>query len=219
MKVDEIKALVDEIRLEHLLTNPKEIFVRSEDVAMDVVGKGDMIESFPAPECSECALKCCPPRLELSFFDIARLMDKGLDKFIGGTFEGYMGSTKPTSDSDAHPEHSVPYISCDTIAIHCVFLDGNERCGIYDTRAPVCRSFPLKIRQNAKGELVAQWEARCRHYKISSDKAAFLELYDSAIRSCNEWICNHMLMIHAREQLRKIGFDKYLGEERHYLRQ
>ncbi len=216
--IDEIKALAGKIRLEHILINPKEMFIAPEDVTLDIGDKGDLINTFPVPECAECAAKCCPPRLELSLFDMARFMDKGLDEFISGTFEGYTDFSASQSDDGEFLGRPAPYITCMPTTFHCTFLDECERCSIYESRTPACRSFPLTLCQDVSGELVIQWMARCQSYSISDNKTAFLQLFDSTIRSCNEWMGNHMLMVHARKQLRSLGFAKYLGDEQKYLR-
>lgn len=216
MKTDEIIALAREIRLERILIDPSEIFIRPEDVTFDIKGKGDLLNTFPIPECSECELKCCPPYLGLSLFDIARFMDAGIDDSIAGTFEGYIDFSQWQSGDGLLADRPVPYIDEVPPVLHCRFLRDNEKCGIYGTRTPVCRSFPLTLQQDNDGNLLIQWIERCKHYKISQEKAIFLQLFDDLIRSYNEWTSNHMLIIHARDQLRDMGFGKYLGNEQNY---
>ena len=217
MKEDEIKELAKEIRLERILTDPTEIFIRPEDLTFDIKGKGDLLNTFPVPDCENCELKCCPPRLELSLFDIARFMDAGLEHFISGTFEGYMDFSRQPPDNKNRPiERPVPYISVTAPALHCMFLGDNGKCNIYEIRIPVCRSFPLTLHQDKEGNLLVQWIAQCKSFRLSSDKTVFLKLFDDLIHSCNEWTSNHMMLIHAREELREMGFGKYLGDEQRY---
>jgi len=78
------------IYLGHIFTDPEEIYINPEHILLDMEGKGDLINTFPIPDCEECVDKCCPSRLELSLLDIARFIDLELDKFILGTFEHYI---------------------------------------------------------------------------------------------------------------------------------
>ena len=204
MKIDELEALVAEMYIQDILLRPT-------DVALSI-GTGG---SFPVPDCDNCAGKCCPKRLDLKLFDIARLIDKGLDEFIRGTFESYLEHSLSVLDGGNGVKDPFPYVAPAAGSTYCRFLDKDQKCGIYEARMSSCRTFPLAIVKNENEEASIQWFGeRC---KIISDESSFWRLFDHAVQNWNEGMKSQILLMDARDELREIGFGKYLGDERRYL--
>lgn len=206
MKLEELESLASEMNLGNILVKP-------EDVILSMEGKGDLKNTFPVPNCARCIEKCCPPRVVISLFDVARFMDKGLDKFITGKFEGFvklfLSDTNGGDVKLSHP-HMFP-VNPD--AKDCVFLDEDRRCSIYENRPFVCHSYPVAIRIDEDRNKLALWLGGCQNFDISSDKDSFQRLVDSAIQDYNEKLSANALLMSHRNQLRDFGFGKYMEDE------
>ena len=217
MKIDDLEMLAAMIDLQDIVTDPGDIYINPNDVMIGMGISGDLKNTFPIPDCDRCTKKCCPAGIELSILDVARFMDAGLEKSIVGTFEGYMDFARSTASVQGM-KRPAPHIAAKPGVIGCRFLDRNERCGIYEVRPPVCRAFPLSLQQDEDGNMLVEWRTSCYDHVLSSDKAAFQQLFDNAVWVSNEWIRNHLLLMYARDELREMGFDKYLGSEENWLR-
>jgi Fe-S-cluster containining protein len=205
MKLEELESLASQMNMENILIGP-------DDVILSMEGKGDLKSTFPVPNCDECEKKCCPPRVAISLFDIARFMDKGLDEFIAGTFKGYVELFLSEDGGDV--ELSRPYMDPMTSeAKDCVFLDENRKCSIYENRPLICRSYPVAIRIDEDKSKLALWLGGCQNYEISSDEAAFRRLLNSAIQDYNDRLKSNVLLMNSRNQLRELGFGKYMEDE------
>jgi Fe-S-cluster containining protein len=206
MKIDGLKSLASKLNMDKILINPEEIKI-------DMEGKGDLENTFPIPNCDECENKCCPPRVVISLFDVARFIDTGLDDFIAGKFEGFI-KLFLSDDSGKDIKLSHTYMcSTDSDAKNCVFLDEERKCSIYENRPLICRSFPVGIRAAEDKSKVAIWMAGCKHRQLSSDKNAFQNLLSSAVQDYNEKLQANALLMNSRNQLRDIGFGKYMEDD------
>lgn len=202
--VDKLEALVAEMNIHNLLLRPA-------DLALDI----GIWQSFPVPDCRNCKGRCCPPKLDLKLFDIARFMDSGLDEFIEGTFESFMEHSLSLLDGNTGVEHPFPYVTPSTESVYCRFLDKDHGCSVYESRICSCRSFPLGIVKYGDEDISLQWFGdQC---SILSDEISFWKLLDDAIQKWNEGVKNQILLMNARDQLREMGFGKYLGDERRYI--
>lgn len=205
MKVDELEALASEINMGNILISP-------EDVTLSIEGKGDLKNTFPVPNCDKCEKKCCPPRVVISLYDVARFIDRGSDKYIAGTFEGFVKLF--LSDDGKDVELSRPYMAAaDSEAGDCVFLDEDRKCSIYEDRPFICRAYPMAIRIDEDKGKLAVWLDGCQNYEVSSDGSAFRKLLDSAVQDYNEKLKSNALLMHSRNQLRELGFGKYMENE------
>jgi Fe-S-cluster containining protein/uncharacterized coiled-coil protein SlyX len=205
MKVDDLEALASEINMGNIL-------VSSEDFTLSIEGKGDLKNTFPVPSCDKCERKCCPPRVVISLYDVARFMDKGLGEHIAGTFEGFVKLF--LSDDGKDVELSRPYMAVtDSEAGDCVFLDEDRKCSIYEDRPLICRAYPMAIRIDEDKSKLAVWLGGCQDYEVSSDESAFRRLLNSAIQDYNEKLKSNALLMHSRNQLRELGFGKYMENE------
>jgi Fe-S-cluster containining protein len=201
VKVDELEALAAEMDIQDILLKPT-------DLALD----SGIWHSFPVPNCESCEGKCCAQRLDLRLFDIARFMDGGLDEFIEGTFESSIEYYLSALDGGAGVRQPFPYVAPMAESIYCRFLDEDHRCRIYEARMSSCRAFPLGIVKDKDENISLQWFGdQCN---ISSDESTFWKLVHNAILNWNEGVKNQLLLINARDQLREMGFGKYLGDER-----
>ena len=204
LKIDELEALAAEMDLRDILVKPT-------DLALDT----GIWLTFPVPNCEGCRGRCCPQRLDLRLFDIARFMDSGLDEFIEGTFESFIEHSLSLLDGGAGVQQPFPYVAPADGSIYCRFLDEDHKCGIYEARMSTCRTFPLAIVKDEDENISLQWFGdQCN---ISSDENSFWKLVDNAILNWNEGVKNQMLLMYARDQLREMGFGKYLGDERRYI--
>ena len=205
MKIDELESLASEMNLSNIIIKPS-------DVILSMEGKGDLKDTFPVPDCSNCIEKCCPPRVVINLFDIARFIDKGPDKFIAGKFEGFVELFLSDTNDNVklyHP-HMNPVISD---AKDCVFMDENRLCSIYENRPYICRSYPVVIRIDEDRNRLALWLGGCKNFKISSDKAAFDRLLTSAVQDYNEKLMANAVLMNFRTQLRELGFGKYMEDD------
>jgi len=204
LKVDELEALVDEMYLQDILLKPA-------DLALDI----GIWRSFPVPNCENCKGRCCPQKLDLRLFDIARFMDNNLDEFISGTFESSVEYYQSVWGGGAGVRQPFPYLTPANGSINCRFLREDHRCGIYEVRMSSCRAFPLGVVKDKDENISLQWFGdQCN---ISSDESLFWKLVNNAVLNWNEGVKNQLLLINARDQLRKMGFGKYLGDERRYI--
>ena len=205
MKVDELEALASEINMGNILISP-------EDVILSIEGKGDLKNTFPVPNCDKCKNKCCPPRVVISLYDVARFMDKGLGKYTAGTFEGFVKLF--LSDDGKDVELSRPYMAAaDSEANDCVFLDEDRKCSIYEDRPLICRAYPMAIRIDEDNSKLAVWLGGCQNYEVSSDESTFRKLLNSAIQDYNEKLKSNALLMHSRNQLRELRFGEYMENE------
>ncbi len=203
-KMDDLEALVDEMYLQDMLLKPA-----------DVTFGGDMESVFPVPDCENCEGRCCAQRLDLKLCDIARFMDNGLDKFIVGTFESYVEHSLSVLDGGRGVKRPFPYVAPVARSVYCRFLDENLSCSIYEARMCACSTFPLGVVRDENGDTTIQWFGdQC---KMVSDENLFWRLVDDAIQNWNEGVKTQILLLNARDQLRELGFGKYLGDERRYL--
>ncbi len=204
MKIDDLEALVAEMYLQDVLIGPADVTLS--------VGMGDV---FPVPDCRGCEGRCCAQRLDLKLFDIARFMDNGLDEFIQGTFESYMEHTRSVLDGGPGVKQPFPYIAPPAESTYCRFLNEDHVCSIYEVRMCSCRTFPLAVVGDKDGNVSIQWFGdQC---KIVSDEISFWRLVDNAVQNWNEGVITRILLMNARDQLRELGFGKYLGDERRYM--
>ena len=205
MKLEELESLASQMNMENILIKPK-------DVIFSIEGKGDLKNTFPVPACDKCEKKCCPPRVVISLFDIARFIDKGLDKFIDGSSEGFVELFLSDDGTDVKLSH--PYMCpANPDAKDCMFLDENRRCTIYEDRPSICRSYPVAIRIDENRSRLAIWMGGCQNYEISSDEAAFQRLLNSAVQDYNEKLKSNAVLMNYRNQLRDLGFGKYMEDE------
>ena len=206
MKTDELESLASKMNLGNILITP-------EDVTLSMENKGDFKDTFPVPDCDKCAEKCCPPRVAISLFDVARFVDKKLNKLIAGAFEGYV-KLLLSDDGGKDVELSRPYMApAASEPKDCVFLDEHRKCSIYEDRPLICRSYPVAIRIGKDNSKLAVWLGGCRNYEISSDEAAFRRLLNSAVQDYNEKLKSNALLMHFRSQLRDHGFGEYMDDE------
>jgi Fe-S-cluster containining protein len=206
MKLEELESLASEMKMGNILLKP-------EDVGFSIEGKGDLKNTFPVPNCDKCEKKCCPPRVVISLFDLARFMDKGLDDFAAGTFEGFV-KLFLSDDSGEDVKLSHTYMRpVDTDAEDCVFLDEERKCSIYENRPIICRSYPVAIRVAEDKSKVAIWMGGCQNYEISSDETAFRNLLNCAVQDYNEKLKANALLMNRRNQLRELGFGKYMEDD------
>lgn len=205
MKIDELYSLVSEMDFSKVL-------IKSSNVGFLIEGKGDLKTTFPVPDCSNCIEKCCPPRVVISLFDVARFMDSNLENFVTGKFEGFVDLflSENNEDIKLHHPHMNPVVSEPK---GCVFLDDDKRCSIYEKRPFVCRSYPLAIRVDENKNKVAIWMGGCRNYNISTDEQAFRRLLDSAVQDYNEKLMANAVLMNYRTQLRELGFGKYMEDD------
>lgn len=205
MKIDELKELASEINMGSSLVGP-------EDITLSIEDMGDLENSFPIPDCDNCEEKCCPPRVVISLFDVARFIDDGLIERVAGKFEGFIDLflSDDGSDVDLTRPHMFPI---DREAKDCVFLDEDRKCSIYEYRPLICRSYPLAIRIDEDRNRLGLWLGGCKKYKILSDGPAFQKLLDSAIQDYNEKLLSNAILMYSRNQLREIGFGKYLEDD------
>lgn len=210
MKVDELEILASELKLDNILVKP-------EDVILTMEGKGDLVDTFPIPNCEECADKCCPRAVAISLFDVARFIDVGMDDYIGGRFEGYVelflseNGGKDVSISRCYMSPS------DVDAKNCVFLNKEMRCNIYENRPLICRSFPIAVRIDEHKNRVGIWMDGCRNFDIKPDKDAFQWLLENAVQDYNEKLKSNALLMHSRQKLRDIGFGRFMEDEMNNL--
>jgi len=209
LKIDELELLAAELNIEEKLIKPDDIEI---NVSQDS-GLGDLKNTFPVLKCDVCKSKCCASRLDLRLFDIAKFMDKGLDHFITGTFEHYMEHFLAISNGNDGLKHPLPYIiPGQSRTSRCIFFGEDEKCGIYDTRLPACRAFPLGLTIDGDSKTASlHWSNGCHNYETSPDDTPFRELLDAAIENWNEGLKNHILLINHRDQLMDLGFGKYVG--------
>ncbi len=209
MKIDELKSLAAGINMGSALVSP-------EDVILSIEDKGDLENTFPVPDCDNCQEKCCPPRVVISLFDLVRFTDYGLQERIAGQFKGFVELflSDDGKDVDLTRPHMFPI---DPDAKDCVFLDEDQNCSIYEKRPLICRSYPVVIRIDEDKNRLARWLGGCQKCKISSDKAPFQRLLDSAIQDYNEKLTSNALLMYSRSQLRDMGLGKYLEDEWHLL--
>ncbi len=199
MKIEELDALVGEMDIEDMLLKPS-------DLALDT----GIWRSFPVPDCRNCEGTCCAQKLDLRLYDIARFMDHGLDEYIEGTFDSFMEYYVQGIDV----KQPFPYITPLDGSIYCRFLDKKHECGIYKARMSSCRAFPLGIVKDEDGNMSLQWFGdQC---SMSFNESRFWQLVNNAILNWNEGIKNQLLLLNARDYLRDMGFDKYLGDENRY---
>lgn len=203
-KTDELKALEDSMYLQDMLLKPADVILG--------VGVGSV---FPVPDCNNCEGSCCAPQLDFKLCDIARFMDNGLDKFIMGTFESYVEHSLSVLDGGRGVKHPFPYIAPVGKSVYCRFLKKDQLCGIYEARICACRAFPLGVVRDENEDIIVQWFGdQC---KMASDESLFWMLVDNAIENWNEGVKTQILLMNARDELRKLGFGKYLGDERRYM--
>lgn len=204
VKVNELDALVAEMDIDDMLLKPSQL-------ELDV----GIWQSYPVPNCKNCLGRCCPHKLDLRLFDIARFMDSGLDRFIEGTFELFMEHSLSILDGGRGVQQPFPCVTSAEGSIYCRFLGKDHKCGIYKARMSSCRAFPLGVVKDKNGNLSLQWFGdQCN---IVSDEITFWRLLDNAILNWNEGVKNQLLLLDARDQLRDIGFGKYLGDEQRYI--
>ena len=207
MKIDELTALAAGMT--------EDVLIKLEDVTLDIKNKGDLKNTFPILNCAKCMNKCCPSGMGLSLFDIARFIDEGLDNFITGTFEGY---AEFVLSGGNHTELPIPRIvPAPSGKPVCVFLDEAGRCRIYRMKPISCRIFPLIFHKDEDGSCSVSWSESCQSYEISSDEAVFRKFLSNAVRdynrNYNERFKDLILLMHAKEQLKSLGFGKYLGDD------
>ena len=203
-KTDELKALEDSMYLQDILLRPADVTLG--------VGVGSV---FPVPDCKNCEGSCCAPQLDFKLCDIARFMDNGLDKFIQGTFESFVEHSQSVLDGGAGVKRPFPYIAPVAKSVDCRFLKEGQSCDIYEARMCACRAFPLGVIRDENEDTIVQWFGdQC---KMVSDESLFWMLVDNAIQNWNEGIKTQILLLNARDQLRELGFGKYLGDEQRYI--
>jgi Fe-S-cluster containining protein len=206
MKLEELESLISGMNLRNVLIKP-------EDVTFNIGDKGDLKSTFPVLMCDQCEEKCCPPRVTITLYDIARFMDNGLDDSIAGKFQGWVEFFL-SGNKDVRLYR--PYMSPgDPKAKNCVFLNEDGKCDIYINRPLGCRSFPLSVKlvEDGKREVLWGLSVECRNYEISSDETEFRSLLGSAIQDYNERLKTQALLKNRRNQLRDIGFGKYMEDE------
>ena len=171
--------------------------------------------SFSVPNCESCKGRCCAKRLDLRLFDIARFMDSGLDEFIDGTFELFSEYCVSIRNGRTGVKQPFPHVTPKPGSIYCRFLDEEQRCSIYEARMSSCRAFPLGVVKDRDGKISLQWFGdQC---SITFDENTFWRSVSNAILNWNEGVKNQLLLMNARDQLRDIGFGKYLGAEERYI--
>lgn len=203
--LEELERIASEINLGDSL-------VKVEDVILAIDGKGDLERTFPVPDCERCLEKCCPAGVAVSLFDVARFIDLGLERFLSGTFEGYVELF--LSDDASKVKLSRPYMAPSSPdARDCVFLNEERKCSIYENRPLICRAFPVAIRIDEDRNKLAIWMKGCQNYNITEDKEAFQRLLKSAVQDYNEKIISNSLLMYARHKLREAQFGRYMEDE------
>jgi Fe-S-cluster containining protein len=206
MKLDELNALVSELDLSNVIVKP-------EDVIVAIEGKGDLKTTFPIPNCSKCNASCCSSgAVGITLFDIARLIDNGLDSFISGSFF-------ETEIADIYYEdvkniiYHIPYmLKNDSNPTLCVFLNEEQKCSMYEKRPKICSAYPIKISVNKNKQVIASWSIFCKYYDIVDNESAFQTLFLSAIQQHNEILISRLLVEHSEKRIRDIGLGKYIGK-------
>ncbi len=206
MKLDELLGLASQLNLDNILVKPEEVILTMEDM-------GDLKNTFPIPDCSNCEEKCCPRGVAVSLFDVARFTEIDLDQFLAGVFKGYV-ELFFAENGGKDVDLSRPYMAgADTKAKDCVFLDEEGKCSIYENRPFICRSYPVAIRLDENRNKIAIWMGGCKKYKISDDAEAFQRLFLSAVQDYNEKVTGNSLLMYSRNRLRELNYGKYMEDD------
>lgn len=209
MKLDEIKALVSELNLENK-------FIKPEEVIFAIKDKGDLKTTFPIPNCNKCTDKCCPTRININLYDVARFVDMGLDSCITGRFSGYV-ELSLSEDGGKNVKLSNPYMSGnDPDKKNCDFMDNEQKCIIYENRPIMCRAFPIAVRIDENKRKAAFWintfcKDKCSCYDLCDNEPAFQNLLNNAVQYYNENLASKSLLTYSRNRLKDMGLDKYIN--------
>jgi Fe-S-cluster containining protein len=209
MKLDELKALVSELNLESK-------FIKPEEVTFVMKDKGDLKTTFPIPNCNRCTGKCCPTRININLYDVARFVDMGLDSCITGMFSWYVDMPL-SEDGGKNVRLSNPQMSGkDPDKKDCVFMDEEKKCSIYENRPTMCRAFPIAVRLDENKRKVAFWidtfcKDKCSSYDLCDNEPAFQSLVFNAVQYYNENLVSKSLLTHSINRLKDIGLGKYIN--------
>ncbi|MEK7398118.1 MAG: YkgJ family cysteine cluster protein [Candidatus Poribacteria bacterium] len=208
MKLDEIKALVSELNLENK-------FIKPEEVIFAIKDRGDLKTTFPIPNCNRCTDKCCPTRININLYDVAKFVDMGLDSCIKGVFSEYVDISL-SEDGGKNVKISNPYMYGNPNKKDCVFMDDEQKCSIYENRPTMCRAFPITVRIDENKRKVALWrntfcKDKCSCYDLCDNEPAFQSLLLNAVQYYNENLASKSLLAHSINRLKDIGLGKYIN--------
>ncbi len=166
---------------------------------------------FVVPDCPRCELKCCVHKevgsgILLSLQDIANLIDSGLGDLIVGTF-----TFRQRADGEMEI-HEMPRLA--KRQGNCVFYDEEKGlCNGYGTRPSICRRFPYEVHyRRGSGKPFARfipW-APCPKVQKKSFEPAVRQMAMDAVEDENFSFEDNMLLPDHVEELRKIGFARFL---------
>jgi Fe-S-cluster containining protein len=164
------------------------------------------------PDCRACDDNCCrgaESRIVLRLSDLARLIDAGLEHAID------VAPVTPPETYARFPElkaHEARETNRRFPALkqredgRCVFLDDEQRCGIYVLRPLRCRRFPYRVSDD---KTRVTYASRCQSRRAGS-AAERVELFRAAVDNYNEKLKDLLLLEHGRPALERLGIARYL---------
>jgi Fe-S-cluster containining protein len=171
------------------------------------------------PDCESCTDICCTgPNavVSLRLADIARLVDKGLDRFIVHE-RPPAPPVKAMSWARYEMETSVfaqmfPVLARDATGT-CLLLDENLRCTAFPAWPVSCARYPYALDALRREVFLAKG---CRsHRLVTLDDApgSVVKLVDASVRAYNERIRDIILVHTALPELHMLGLTRHLRLE------
>ncbi len=170
--------------------------------------------AFKVPDCGSCEDRCCVHKkpeegILLSLWDIATLVDSGLEDFIVGryTFEKKHGHVLPEVDK-------LPRLKKRNG--NCIFYEEQSgRCTQYGLRPTICRRFPYEVhyKSTKRREIpIVRFMSGlpCPTISISDDEDTVQQYVADTVHDENISLEDDLLLPIYHKQLRKMGFGPYL---------
>ena len=168
-----------------------------------------------APDCAACTDRCChgpTSRVSLRLADILRLREAGLDHAIETRKPPFTSQEIERSPHLSTFQRDRAYAWFPMLRQKpdgtCVFYGEDGRCGIYEQRPMLCRSFPYQL-DLERSEL--HYSERCPSRR--QDPVAAEALADAVAENFNHKIRDLILVHDFRPGLEKLGLLQYLSLE------
>lgn len=190
---------------------------------VDLVSPHQIASKIPAgtvPDCDACEDLCCVGLenvVSLRLSDVAVLMDIERTDLITKkkpNFPESMLRTRPALYEVVGSElwRTLPVLRQVGESRICAALTPELKCSIYPHWPKSCQRFPYTLSPKNKS---VSWGTRCKSKTTTLDEekvARSKELFQATITAYNERVKDAVLLVHAREELEKLGIGAWLTD-------
>jgi len=171
--------------------------------------------------CLQCCCRNQGQKIRLLLNDLAKLLDLGFEDKIEGTYDTAENIQAFLDHPSKERIYRTPYLKRKTGKDgkeECIFLTEDWKCSIWESAPYICKTYPLIMDQEMTPDamlLTFSLDTNCSCTR--SDQMQEIQPPEHTKRLINDVVCERIeadhtskLLCYRRDELKRIGFGKYL---------